>query len=126
LNITSNYQINKRKSFAVNFSVNTGRPTIAAVGAYEINGIIAQEFSERNEYRLPSYHRLDVAYTVGNGYKRDRKVRSSWTFSIYNLYFRDNAASIFYRRGSDGLLEPYKFTVLGSAFPSITFNLEFD
>lgn len=126
LNITSNYQINKRKSFAVNFSFNTGRPTIAAVGAYEINGIIAQEFSERNEYRLPSYHRLDVAYTVGNGYKRDRKVRSSWTFSIYNLYFRDNAASIFYRRGSDGLLEPYKFTVLGSAFPSITFNLEFD
>ena len=124
LNITSNYQVNRRKSFSFNFNFNTGRPTIAATGVYEIDGLVTQGFSERNEYRLPSYHRLDVAYTVGNGYKKGRKVRTSWTFSIYNLYFRKNAASLFYRRNSDGLLEPYKFTVLGSAFPSITFNIE--
>ena len=87
-------------------------------------GLIIPVFSERNQFRIPDYHRLDIAYTLGKGYKKDQRVQTSWTISIYNVYARRNAFSVFYRNAAFQQYQAYKLSVLGSVFPSVTFNME--
>jgi hypothetical protein len=81
-------------------------------------------FSERNQLRIPAYHRLDFAYTLGKGYKKDQKIRTSWTFGIYNVYGRKNAFSVFFTQDGFGRPVANRLAILGSAFPSLTLNIE--
>lgn len=120
-----NYQPNRRNTLTVNFSYSTGRPTTPPIGNYKIqNGLVIPIYSERNLYRIPDYHRLDVAYTIGKGYKRDKKIQTSWTISVYNVYARRNAFSVFFSQGAFRRVQANKLAILGSAIPSITFNME--
>lgn len=120
-----NYQPNRRNTLTVNFSYSTGRPTTPPVGNYKIqNGLVIPIYSARNQYRIPDYHRLDVAYTIGKGYKRDKKIQTSWTISVYNVYARRNAFSVFFTQGAFRRVQANKLAILGSAIPSITFNME--
>jgi hypothetical protein len=120
-----NYQPNRRNTLTINFSYSTGRPTTPPIGNYKIqNGLVIPIYAERNQYRIPDYHRLDVAYTLGKGYKRDKKIQTSWTISVYNVYARKNAFSVFFTQGAFRKAQANKLAILGSAIPSLTFNLE--
>lgn len=120
-----NYQPNRRNTLTINFSYSTGRPTTPPVGNYKIqNGLVIPIYSARNQYRIPDYHRLDVAYTIGKGYKRDKKIQTSWTLSVYNVYARKNAFSVFFTQGAFRRVQANKLAILGSAIPSVTFNME--
>ncbi|MCB0687052.1 MAG: TonB-dependent receptor, partial [Saprospiraceae bacterium] len=120
-----NYQPNRRNTLTVNFSYSTGRPTTPPIGNYKIqNGLVIPIYSARNQYRIPDYHRLDVAYTIGKGYKRDKKIQTSWTLSVYNVYARKNAFSVFFTQGEFRRVQANKLAILGSAIPSVTFNME--
>ena len=52
---------------------------------YGLDGVIVPNFSDRNEFRLPDYYRLDVSYTIKRGLLRTVKYKDSFTFSVYNL-----------------------------------------
>ncbi|MBE9512370.1 MAG: TonB-dependent receptor, partial [Bacteroidetes bacterium] len=71
IKIVSNYRITRRWSFAVNFTYSTGRPFTAPYSKYRINSgillhnITVANFSQRNQYRIPDYHRLDISVTLG-------------------------------------------------------------
>ncbi|NND33729.1 MAG: TonB-dependent receptor plug domain-containing protein [Saprospiraceae bacterium] len=120
-----NYQPNRRNTLTINFNYSTGRPTTPPIGNFKIqNGLVVPIYSTRNAYRIPDYHRLDVAYTLGKGYKRDKKIQTSWTISIYNVYARKNAFSVFFTQGAFRKSQANKLAILGSAIPSLTFNLE--
>ncbi len=120
-----NRSFNNRHTFTLNIVYQTGRPVTAPLTNYRTpNHLVIPIYSRRNEFRIPDYQRIDIAYTIGQGYKKDRKFRTSWTFSIYNLLGRKNAYSIFFRQSPFTGTQAYKFSVLGSAFPSVTFNLE--
>ncbi len=126
LNIVSTYKLSRLWRFSGNFTYSTGRPTSYPIDKYVFNGIVVAQFSERNQFRVPDYHRLDIAFSVDGTNKRKAKVETSWTFSIYNVYGRKNAYSVFFsQRNSDPPVTPYKLAVLGIPFPSITFNLKF-
>lgn len=123
-----NFVLNKKnyKNGAFSFiaSYSSGRPLTALESSYIVNGVVVPIYSQRNQYKIPAYFRIDVSFTIGNVV---RKIEDSLVFSIYNLFGRDNAYSVFYQRPSSTYLipKPYKLSVLGSALPSITYNFKF-
>ena len=125
LSIVFNYQPNQRNTLTVNFNYGRGRPTTSPIGNFRgNNGLIIPIYSERNQLRIPDYHRLDFAYTIGKGYNRTKRFKTSWTISIYNVYARKNAFSVFFTQGAFQLPVANKLSILGTAFPSLTFNFE--
>jgi hypothetical protein len=121
-----NYQPNRRNTLTFNFNFSTGRPTSPPVGTYAtVEGLIVPAYTQRNALRIPDYHRLDIAYTIGKGYKKDKKIQTSWTFSIYNVYGRKNAFSVYYTQAAFKQTQANQLSILGSAFPAITLNFEF-
>jgi hypothetical protein len=121
-----NYQPNQRHTLTVSFNYNTGRPATAPLGNFEsTTGLVIPVYSERNQTRIPDYHRLDVSYTLGQGYNRTKRLKTSWTIAIYNLYGRRNAYSVFFTEGPFQSAQANKLSVLGTAFPSVTVNFEF-
>ncbi len=120
-----NYNPNRRNTLTLNFNYSTGRPTTPPIGNYATsNGLIIPVYANRNALRIPDYMRMDLAYTIGRGYKRDRKFRTSWTFSLYNVLGRKNAFSVFFTEGPFQSAEANKLAVLGTVFPSLTLNFE--
>lgn len=125
VSLVFNYNPNQRHTLTVNFNYSTGRPATPPLGNYVTDrGLAVPIFAERNQIRIPDYHRMDVAYTIGQGYKKTAKVKTSWTLSLYNLYGRKNAFSIFYTPGAFNIPQANKLAILGSVFPALTFNLE--
>ena len=124
--IVLNWQPNRRNTLTANFNFSTGRPTTPPIGTYFTpEGITVPVYADRNALRIPDYHRLDLAYTIGKGYKKDKKVQTSWTFSVYNVYGRKNAFSVYYTQAAFGRTQANQLSILGSAFPAVTLNFEF-
>ncbi len=121
-----NIQPNQRHTLTFNFNFSRGRPTTYPLGNYEDpTGLVVPLYSQRNQLRIPDYHRLDIAYTLGQGYNKTKRVKTSWTFSIYNVYGRENAFSVFFTQGAFQRVQANRLAILGSVFPSITINFEF-
>ena len=125
LNVTFKYQINRRHLFSANFTYREGRPVTAPVAAYLIGNTEIPHFSPRNQFRIPHYHRLDLAYTLNRNAVRTKRFKGSLTISVYNIYFRRNAFSIFFKRIPGSPANAFRLAVLGTAFPSVTYNFEF-
>jgi hypothetical protein len=83
--------------------------------------------NSRNNYRVPAYHRLDFSATLKNRQKPDRKWESEWVFSVYNVYARRNAFTIYFQQNEDNpdQTEAVRLSILGSLLPSITYNFKF-
>lgn len=121
-----NYKSSPVVQFGANFTYSTGRPATVPLGLYDVSRLTnVFNFSDRNDGRIPDYHRLDVSMTVDSKPKINRKWSMSWTFAIYNLYGRKNAYSVFYENQYGSPPKAYKLSVLGSAFPSIMINFKF-
>lgn len=58
-------------------------------------------YGERNSARMKNYHRLDLGLTV-NKIGANNKVKSSWTFSVYNAYNRKNPVYYYYNTSASG------------------------
>ena len=119
-----NYQISKRDRLNFSFVYNTGRPITAPVGTYLIDNVVISNFSERNAFRLPAYHRLDISYTLSINRRKSARYKSDLTVSFYNFYARKNAFSIFYRQ-ERGSVDAFRLAVIGSVIPSISYNFQF-
>ncbi|HEY0653462.1 MAG TPA: TonB-dependent receptor [Chryseosolibacter sp.] len=123
-NLVMNRKLQRTGAFSFTFTYTSGRPFTAVESSYIANGTVVPIYSNRNEYSIPNYVRLDVSVTAGNIVKG---FDNSLVFSIYNLFGRDNAYSVFYRRPANNFFipKPYKLAVLGAAFPSLTYNFKF-
>ena len=123
--LTFNWNPNQRNTLTANFTYGTGRPITAPVGNYRTdNGLIVPVYSDRNSIRIPDYHRLDLAYTLGKGYNKRRTLQTSWTVSLYNVYARKNAFSVYYTQAPDQSNVANRLAVLGTVFPALTLNIE--
>jgi len=125
MNLSVNYEINSMSRFALNFTYSTGRPITAPVASYVVGPTSVPHYSERNQFRIPDYHRLDFSYTIFTSKVKKSKFKSSFTFTLYNLYGRKNAFSVFFKKSQTGAVDAFKLSVLGSTFPAITYNFEF-
>lgn len=128
ISLVLNYDINRRLSVALNWVYSSGKPVTFPTGRWEYGNMIAPVYSERNTYRMPDYHRLDVSVTLDskNKLKEEKKFYSSWNLSVYNAYDRHNAYSISFEPvdGSQYKQEAIK-TYLFGIIPSITYNFHF-
>lgn len=124
LSLTAIYALNDKVSLSANFIYYTGDAITFPSGKYVINGQTAPYYTERNGYRFPDYHRLDLG--VNWITKKTDKFESSWNFSIYNAYGRENAYTIEFQENPDvpGQTQAVQLSLF-SIVPSITYNFRF-
>jgi hypothetical protein len=122
--LNANYHISRRWRFSGSFTYNTGRPVTLPELKYQQGTYQLLYYSDRNKYRLPDYHRLDVSITLDETLRLKRKWKGSWTLSIINLYGRKNTYSAFYQK--DGIeYNLYKLYIIGRPLPTLTYNFAF-
>ena len=125
LAIVANYKWTEKWRFSANLIFQTGQPVTFPDGQYEYEGITVPNFSSRNKNNLPSYHRLDVSATLTPNKNKKRKWQAEWIFGIYNLYNRQNAASITFRQNDETASnEAIRLSIFGIV-PSATYNIKF-
>lgn len=128
LNLVGFYKLNKRWDFGANFVFGSGRPVTYPTGRYEQNGLVVADYDNRNGNRLPAYHRLDLSATLNP--KKGKN--GTWTFSLINVYNRQNAASIYFNEVGEigdtdiatGMTQATKLSFFGIV-PSISYQFKF-
>ncbi len=118
------YKIDRDWSISGNFTYSTGRPVTYPAGKVRLEGYIFSYFNERNGLRVPDYHRLDFSITYKMPSRR-KLWGGEWKFSVYNVYGRKNAFSVFFRDQPGSPPQPYKLSVLGIPFPSLSYSFKF-
>lgn len=133
------YELNEKWSFSANFTYLSGTPTTFPTARYELQGLVIpyNDNDERNNFRIPNFHRLDIGATMqGRKYTRKGEVRKNkdyWVFSIYNLYGRRNPFSIYFAQGGTGRpvagspleTQANQVSIIGALFPAVSYNFLF-
>ena len=98
INLMLAYDLNLRWNVGMNWNYSTGAPFSSPIGFYSYNGQEVPAYGQKNNDRLPDYHRLDVSATVKLNKNPEKKYHHSLTFSVYNFYGRKNALYINYNK----------------------------
>jgi hypothetical protein len=124
LSIVGIYQLTERWSLSALFVYNTGNAVTFPSGKYNVGGQTQFYYTERNGYRMPAYHRVDVSATWEG--KTNKKFQSSWNIGLYNIYGRENAYLIQFRDNPSNANETQALQyALFKFVPSITYNFKF-
>ena len=125
--INASYKLNDKWKFNSNFVFQTGQPTNYPVGQYEYQGLNVPIYDDnrRNSDRLPNYHRLDISATLNPKKNKNRKWQGEWVFGIYNVYGRQNAASLAFTQNQETFRNEAVQTSIFGLVPSITYNFKF-
>ncbi|MBD3297980.1 MAG: TonB-dependent receptor plug domain-containing protein [candidate division Zixibacteria bacterium] len=119
LEIVGLYELNDSWTMGVNWVYYTGNAVTFPSGKYIVDNHVANLYTGRNSYRMPSYHRLDIGFTW-------RGKRSSWNLSLYNAYGRRNAYAIYFETVDNQFPQTQAVRVaLFTFFPSATYTFEF-
>lgn len=129
-NLIASYQAAKRISFSTNFTFSTGRPITYPAAKFYVGGLIVPYYANRNQANIPNYVRLDLAMNIDANPYKNKKLKGSWNFSIYNVLNTRNAYSVFFRTQTRyaqyyNKVDIYKLSILGSMIPSISYNFKF-
>jgi len=126
ISLVLNYELSERLSLSANWVYNTGSPVTFPTGRAVIGNAILPVYSDRNTYRMPDYHRLDLSVLLKGRDKPARRFSGEWNLSVYNAYARKNAWVInFVRDENDPDVTYAEMTYLFSIIPSITYNFKF-
>ena len=118
------YKLNDAWTFNAAWVFNSGQAFTAPSAKYQIIDNYIYYYAERNGYRAPDYHRLDVSATWSKKIKGGRMTRE-WNFGIYNLYNRYNPYLIRFEDSQYGRGTRAKQYSLFGIVPSVSFNLKF-
>lgn len=124
LSIAGMYKLTDRITFSGTWVYYTGNAVTFPSAKYQYQDFTVNYYTDRNGYRMPDYHRLDLGITIDS--KKRKKYESSWNFSIYNVYGRENAYSIDFRQSESNpnITEAVQLSLF-SIVPSITYNFKF-
>lgn len=136
INGTINFEGDKYNTLSFNFTGQTGRPYTVANASIAIDEINVPIFLERNNARLPVYHRLDLSWNVHfSKSKENKRWQNDWTFTVYNIYGRKNPINIYYSQRRDfsqnasvfgsSPLGAFQISLLNSPLFSLTYNFRF-
>ncbi|MDT4841599.1 TonB dependent receptor [compost metagenome] len=120
----ANYRFSHRFSLSAVGTYSTGRPITLPVGVFDYAGSERVFYSNRNEYRIPDYFRMDLSMNIEGNHKIKKLAHSSWTIGVYNLTGRKNPFSVYFLT-ENGKINGYKTSVLGTQLPFITYNFRF-
>jgi hypothetical protein len=122
--LTLNYLVSRRFSFSGNYTYSTGRPITYPVATYKVGDIVLTHYSDRNEYRIPYYSRLDLSVKISGNLKSKKIAHPNWIFSIYNLLGRENVYSEYFKN-ENNVVKGYRLSIFGRPIPSVSFNFDF-
>ena len=125
VNLSWKFNISRRHYFTGNFTYHTGRPVTIPLSVFTSEQTTVAYFSTRNQYRIPDYHRLDLALVIEGNHKRKKWAEGTWVLSVYNAYARKNPYTVFFNTSTAGVPKPYQLSIIGTIFPSLSFNLKF-
>ncbi|WP_423146198.1 TonB-dependent receptor [Rubrolithibacter danxiaensis] len=129
LSLVGIYDWKPRTSFSAVFNFATGTPATFPGSRFDFQGFPVQynNTNSRNNYRVPSYHRLDLSVTLKGKEVDGRRYRSEFVIALYNAYGHKNPYSIFFRQNEKILsqTEAVRYSVIGSVVPSLTWNFKF-
>jgi hypothetical protein len=111
--------------FSFNFTYSTGRPYTTPQGFINFAEQIYPFYALRNNSRIPDYHRLDFSWNIYNPRMNDLRFKGNWNFTVYNLYGRKNAYSVFFKN-EGRVTKPFKLTVFGAPIVSLAYNFTFE
>ena len=122
--IVAMYELNPRLTFSATWIYISGNVVTFPSGRYIVDGNIVPYYTERNGYRMPDYHRLDIGLTWQR--KKTARFESNWNFSIYNVYARANAYAINFQQDPN---DPTKMQAVQLSLfrfvPAISYNFKF-
>ena len=149
ISLMINRKINKKWSFNMVWVYQTGIPYTPAIGRqYAISpGVFNQSgdviykealiYGERNSKRMKDYHRLDIGFKYSK-LTKNLKLKTEWSFSIYNLYSRQNPSMYYYNTNASdeimfnadyannvGGLKLYQFSAF-PFIPSVSYKVYFN
>lgn len=129
LSIVGSYKINDQWSVSAIFVYGTGSAMTVPAARYFANGNIVTEYGDRNAFRMPDYHRMDIGATFKPKQKKPRRFRSTWNFGIYNVYSRQNPYFIYFATKTSEedqsiTIEARQVSVF-PILPSVTWNFKF-
>lgn len=125
LNLVGRYELRKRVILSANFTYSTGRPITAPLSHYVIGDYIVPNFGERNQYRIPDYHRLDLSLSVLPNKAKNKRWEGTWNLSVYNVYGRNNPYSVFFKQVYGSPPRAYQLAVVGVPLPSVSYDFKF-
>ncbi|MDQ2863072.1 MAG: TonB-dependent receptor [Bacteroidota bacterium] len=129
LSVVGIYDLSKKWKLSGTFVFGSGNATTLPQRFYIYDGVLTQQYSRINAYRLPSYHRLDLGATYAPNKHPDKKLKSEWVFSVYNVYNRKNPYFIYFDQTGnpyDGSLKVQgKQVSIFPVIPSVTWNFKF-
>ena len=120
---------------SLNLVVQSNRPYSIPNGYLALGNLTVPLFLERNNARLPVYHRLDLSWTIHNASMKHRRWIGDWTLTLYNLYGRKNAYNIYYQPRDSGQnaeifgsspLASYQLTIFGAPIISLSYSFKFE
>lgn len=129
LNTSVNYDITKRWNVSATFVYMSGVPGTFPNSKIQVQGLNIPYNTDniRNNYRITPYHRMDVGATYNFKKNETRKYKQHVVVSVYNVYNRRNAFSVYFRTKPDEPLqtEAVRLSIVGSFIPAITYNFNF-
>ena len=129
LSVVGIYELSPKWKFSSTFIFGTGNAISLPERFYFIDGVLTQEYSRINAYRMKPYHRLDFAATYTPHHKKPRKFSDNWVFSIYNVYSRENPYFYYFDQEGDVTNGSLKITAkqvsLFPVIPTVTWNVHF-
>ena len=123
LKLVVNAKLSRRFNLTSNFVYTTGRPITYPVGYFQYGGVDRFYYSNRNEFRIPDYIRLDLAATYNGSLLSKKLLHSSFTFAVYNVLGRRNPYSIYFKQ-EIGEVNAYKMSIFGQPIFTITYNFK--
>ena len=121
--LVGNYQLTHRYSFSLNCDYSTGRPITYPESKYTYNGSQYVYYSERNQYRIPDYFRIDLSFNIEAGH-RIKATQSYFNIGVYNLTGRKNAYSVYFVSEGESI-KGYQMTIFGAPIPYLSYNIKF-
>ena len=122
--VVGNYKFSRRFNIGLNATYSTGRPITLPLAKYDLRETERLYYSDRNQYRIPDYFRLDLSINFEGNHKVDKVAHGSWTLAVYNLTGRRNAYSVYFV-SEDGFINGYQLSIFGNPIPTITYNFKF-
>jgi hypothetical protein len=137
LSLFAAYDITERINISANWMYMTGSGFSSPVSFYYYNGHSVPLYTDKNNDRLPDYHRLDLS-AIFDLNKNDERFDHNLVFSVWNLYSRKNPIAINFNKtkaGESEIVVPSNYNTAPQLFPtqlylfgimpSISYNFKF-
>lgn len=124
ISVVGIYELTPKWTFSASWVFNTGSAVTFPSGKYKVDEHVVFYYTERNGYRLPDYHRLDLGATLQ--LSKTERFSSELVFSLYNAYGRENPYIINFRENENdaSMTEAYQIALF-TYVPSISYNFRF-